>query len=355
MHLRFTLAAGLCISGLAAAQGSSGPSLLLINELRIDQSSADDDEYVELFSIPSNASLDGITYLVIGDGTTGNGTLEAVVDLTGSATNGQGLFLAAESTFTLATADLTTTLDFENSDNVTHLIVSGFTGALGDDLDTDDDGVLDSTPWTTVFDAISLVEDPMGGDAFYATQLGGIDVGPDGTFVPAHVLRCLTSLTDVRIGEFAPLGVTDTPGAFNENCTASTEVFCDPGVANEVSPSGGTIELDGSGSIQVNDSTLIASSVPDYFGVFVQSDTQAAPMMTPIGGNICVNGNTVRMNRIVMAVGNQATLPLDFSDSTLAESAVGAGETFYYQFFHRDTATGLGGNYTNGIAITWAP
>ena len=43
-----------------------------------------------------------------------------------------------------------------NSDNVTHLLVTDFVGNNGDDLDTDDDGVLDITPWNTIVDCVAL-------------------------------------------------------------------------------------------------------------------------------------------------------------------------------------------------------
>ncbi len=109
----------------AAAQGAPD---VVINEIRIDQGGSDNDEYFELKG-GSGTSLDGLTYLVIGDGTVGSGVVEAVVDLTGSVISGGNFFVAAEATFSLATADLTTSLNFENSDNVTHLLVYGFTGA----------------------------------------------------------------------------------------------------------------------------------------------------------------------------------------------------------------------------------
>ena len=53
-----------------------------INEIRIDQDGFDDDEFVELIGTPGQ-SLDGYSYIVIGDGVGGSGVLEAVVDLTG--------------------------------------------------------------------------------------------------------------------------------------------------------------------------------------------------------------------------------------------------------------------------------
>lgn len=178
-----------------------------INEVRIDQGGADNDEYFELIGAGSS-SLDGLTYLVIGDGAAGSGVIENVTDLTGQSIPGDGFFVAAEGdTFTLATEDYSTTLNFENSDNVTHMLVSNFTGANGDDLDSDDDGVLDTTPWTAVVDCIGLVETVGSGDEIYC----GTTVGPDGSFVPGHAHVCPTGW---EVADFT-LGVDDTPGTAN--------------------------------------------------------------------------------------------------------------------------------------------
>ena len=55
-----------------------------ISEIRIDQPSTDNDEYFELAGA-AGTSMNGLTYLVIGDGTGGSGVIEAVVDLTGQS------------------------------------------------------------------------------------------------------------------------------------------------------------------------------------------------------------------------------------------------------------------------------
>jgi predicted extracellular nuclease len=201
------LAALLPLSAAPVAADSH----ISISEIRIDQPSTDNDEFFELAGA-AGAPLDGLTYLVIGDGTGGSGVLEAIVDLTGQAVPASGFFVAAESTFTLGTADLTTSLNFENSDNVTHLLVSGFSGANGDDLDTNDDGTLDVTPWSTIVDSVALVETVGSGELVYSTTT----VGPDGTFVPGHVSLCPAGWA---IGEFDPAGGDDTPGTTN-NCPA---------------------------------------------------------------------------------------------------------------------------------------
>lgn len=189
---------------------------LFLNEIRLDQPSTDNDEYFEIFSSDyENDSLADVVLLVIGDGTGGSGVIENVTDLTGNTLTSP-YFTVAESTFTLGTADLTTTLDFENSDNVTYVLVSGFTGANGDDLDADDDGVLDSMPWSVTLDAIAILETtdspPTTTEWAYVTL--GASVGPDGTFVPGHVYRQPDG-GDWQIGQFELEGGDDTPGAAN--------------------------------------------------------------------------------------------------------------------------------------------
>ena len=212
-HTAIALAA-VMIVGFGAAQASAQ---VAINEIRIDQSGTDNDEYFELIGIPAG-DLSGLTSLVIGDGTGGSGTIEAVVDLAGQAIPPSGFFVAAEATFTLGIADFTTSLNFENSDNVTHLLVSGFTGANGDDLDTNDDCVLDVTPWTTVVDGLALIEEanpPTGTECHYGDNLMLAVVGPDGTFVPGQVGRDPDGTGPWIIGDFDPTNGTDTPGSSN--------------------------------------------------------------------------------------------------------------------------------------------
>jgi len=219
--------------------GSTTPtSTVAINEIRIDQPSNDDDEYFELFGTPGD-SLGNLTYLVIGDGTGGSGVIEAVVDLTGQSIPASGFFTAAESTFSIGTADFTTTLNFENNDNVTHLLVEGFTGSNGDDLDTDDDGVLDTTPWTSIVDSVALIKTSGSGDEVYSTTL----IGPNGSFVPAHVFRSPDGTGSWNIGQFNPSGGDDTPGATNVTGGGTTI----PGITkiHEIQGSGSASALDG--------------------------------------------------------------------------------------------------------------
>ena len=260
---------GLIFALIPAAAGQAAPGdvpEVLLSEVRIDQPSDDNDEFFELAAV-AGTSLDGLTYLVIGDGTGGSGVIEAVVDLSGQTVPSSGLFVAAESTFTLGTADLTTSLNFENSDNVTHLLVNDFTGANGDDLDTDDNGVLDTTPWSSVLDSVALVETVGSGELVYSTTT----VGPDGTFVPSHAYVCDTW----AIGSFAT-GTDDTPGTAN-TCTAPSSCGLPFTPIYSIQGSGSASLLDGSSV--VTEGVVVGDFQDGKSGYFIQDavgDSDAA-------------------------------------------------------------------------------
>ncbi len=231
------------VDGLGAYEGSGGGTAdIAINEIRIDQPSDDNDEYFELAGVP-DAALDGLSYIVLGDGTGGSGVIEAVVDLTGQAIASDGFFVAAEDTFSLATADFTTSLNFENGDNVTHLLVDGFTGSNGDDLDTDDDGTLDITPWRSIVNSVALVATLGSGDQIYSDT----QVGPNGSFVPAQVYRDPDGTGDFLIGSFDPQAAdaNDTPGASNNSDDGGGGNGSEPKLISEIQGSGAASPLQG--------------------------------------------------------------------------------------------------------------
>lgn len=224
-----TLAFSTALAAAASAQAT-------ISEIRVDQSGTDNDEFFELVGDPGT-SLDGLHYITIGDGAGGSGTVEAVVDLTGQVIPASGAFVCAEGTFTLGTADLVADVNFENSDNVTHLLVTGFTGASGDDIDADDDGVIDNVLWTAVIDEVAFMEtDPVtvGGDLLYSDKL----IGPDGTFAVAGAQRNINNGIDAwTLLPFGDLSL-HTPGVVNGNpgifaaIGGAQHLFLDAGAAN---------------------------------------------------------------------------------------------------------------------------
>jgi len=183
----------------------------VLNEIRTDQVSDDVDEYFELAGDPGE-SLSGYWYVVIGDGESfDSGVVEMAFDLSGLAIGADG-FLSVGEDGAIPCGEIDEvsagSLNFENSDNVTHMLVAGFTGALLDDLDTDDDGVLDVEPWIDVTDCIALIETPLSGEHVYC----GSEVGPAGAFPVTHAIRCPTGWW---VGDFA-ICALDTPGGAND-------------------------------------------------------------------------------------------------------------------------------------------
>lgn len=217
-----TLLLAVGIAGLVAREALSQ---VTINEIRIDQPGTDNDEYFELTG-PPGASLDGLTYLVIGDGAAASGVIESVIRLNGLAIPADGVFLAAKSTLTLgggaAGADLivsAATLNFENDDNVTHVLVSDFTGSVNQDLDADNDCILDVLPWTAIVDQVALIEEPNPPSSTECAY-GPVGIGPEVppanvSAVPDHVYRCPDASGFWHIGPADPVGGRDTPGFTN--------------------------------------------------------------------------------------------------------------------------------------------
>jgi hypothetical protein len=238
----------LTLLGLAGATSLFAQQVQL-NEVRIDQPSDDVNEYIELSGTPGT-SLDNLWVLSIGDHSgegqfLGSGTVEFAVNLTGFTIGDSGLFLITDGAFAFEGffAELNPdTIDMiisdvwlENSDNITILLVRGYTGTevfgipdqegeLGVDIDTNDDGVVDNFPWEEVLDAVGVVHEIGGGDWNYGAALGFVDIGPRGAFAPAHIYRSSED-NNWYIGTFGlseqdnPL---DTPGQPNPGTPGPT-------------------------------------------------------------------------------------------------------------------------------------
>ncbi len=197
--------------------GGGGIDGVYLSELRFDHTGADNDEFVEIGAEPG-ASLDGLAYVVLGDGAGGSGVVEYAAVLDGYTANSNGYFVIAKSVFTLGPVDLIDDgLAHENSDTVTALLVTDFTGVVGDDLDLDDDGVLDVTPWSGIVDDVALIETcevpPTTTEWAYSANT----VGPDGIYVPGGIYRCTPS-GEWIIGDFVNYASEHTPGEDNIAC-----------------------------------------------------------------------------------------------------------------------------------------
>lgn len=196
---------------------------IVINELRTDNIGTDTEEYVEIYGATPGYSLTRVSLIVLGDFGANDltGTVERVYSLAGNTATGK-YFVIGNQNMTGATPDLAPgTNIFENNDSLTFMLVSDFTGTLNDDLDADNDGTLDSTPWGTIIDAVSIVEPGSAPDSVgfgYAEGLGFTNIA--GEFLtPVHVFRNPDGTGGWVEGPLGAEGeiALDTPGAENSD------------------------------------------------------------------------------------------------------------------------------------------
>jgi hypothetical protein len=238
-----------------------------ITEIRTGSGNA---EYIELKGAPG-ASLAGYALVVIGDGTTTGtaptrtGVVEwlyrfAATDVLGSngylvlRNSGQNPANAADTSgafpFTVdpsatdlpwgyQASGLAADTQLESPDNQTYLLVTGYTGtdtfqtrapnqgSGGQDLDTNDDGVLDLTPWTAIVDSVVLKE--TNGNTPTGTQdqwYGNVFCGP---YVSRTLVQATTGTTiagwdfqTTATGGTAAAAAPNTPNLYVANAGAGT-------------------------------------------------------------------------------------------------------------------------------------
>ncbi len=203
--------------------GDVAPATPVINEFSASTTGTDV-EYVELLAA---ASADLSTYAVLeleGDVTSSSGnpapTAPGVVDhvITFGTADADGRALAA-----LAANDL------ENG-TISLLLVTGFGGALGDDLDANDDGTLELPEGVTLVDAVAVHDGTEGDVTYGGVVLGvaydGLDFAPGGASRIPDGTDTDTSADWVR-NDFNLAGI---PG--NEGTLVEGEAVNTPGAAN---------------------------------------------------------------------------------------------------------------------------
>jgi hypothetical protein len=150
---------GLNAASLQVANGDP-----LINEFVFNHTGADTHEFVEILG-GLNTDYSAFTILEIEGDASGAGVIDGA--------------------FTVGTTDANgfwTTGFFSNvveNGTVTLLLVEGFTGAVGDDLDADNDGVPDAAPWARIVDDVAVTDGGASDHTYAAVVLaGGFDGNP---------------------------------------------------------------------------------------------------------------------------------------------------------------------------------
>ncbi len=199
-------------TGQTFAGGTTSP---VINELGVSDASSDN-EFAEFLGDP-DTDYSAYSLLEI-EGDSAYGVINNVVALGTTGPDGR---------FTVDPAPA-----FQNGSS-TFLLVEGFTGSAGDDLDTDDDGTPDVTPWSAIADSVAI-DDGDAGDLHYGTPVldesfddarldnpfspGGLSRIPDGadTDTAADWYRNDFSWDGATNGSPEPGEALNTPGAPNE-------------------------------------------------------------------------------------------------------------------------------------------
>lgn len=160
-------------------------------------------EYIEIQGTP-NQSLNNLCIIVIeGDDNTtvGNrGRIDNIISLSGQSVGSNGIHLRRDAATAMTPAPSTGTNvsvgdfspDLENGTSTFVLVNNCSMAMVGQDLDTNDDGVLDVTPWTSVLDVVG-VNDGGAGNVTYTTAASGTI---NGTTLPPLTV---SSSTDAKV------------------------------------------------------------------------------------------------------------------------------------------------------------
>ena len=205
---------------LAFAAALAGPAeAQRITEVVFDHAGADTHEYVEVHKGPG---ADLSTYALVElDGAVGGDPGKILHVFTPTTANDAGFW---------STGYLTSTLE---RPVFTVLLVSGFTGTVGQDLDAGDDGVLDTAPWTTVLDAVAFSDGSPGARTYASPVLGpGFDgnATPPGGASRFPYWRDADATTDWKRNDFDGEGLPGFTGTFGAGEARNT-----PGTVTRVS------------------------------------------------------------------------------------------------------------------------
>jgi len=191
----------------------------VINEFSASTTGTDV-EFIEIFGEP-NTDYSAYTVLEIeGDFSgTNTGTVDEVINL--GTTDANGFYLVNLPANALENGSLSL------------LLIKDFTGAFGDDLDTNENGSLDVTPWDAVVDAVS-VYDGGASDLTYGVPTLGPNYDGVSSFAPGGASRIpdgfdTDATSDWIRNDFDLAGIPGYAGSITIG-----EAYNTPGAPNEI-------------------------------------------------------------------------------------------------------------------------
>jgi endonuclease I len=204
-----------------------------ITEVVADHAGSPDTyEYIEIGASPALVVPPGVSDTILV-----NLSSYRIVELDGSVSGGgnPGKVLhvfqpgTTNSSGLWSTGYLTSTLE---RPAFTVLLVSGFSGAVGDDLDAGNDGVLDVTPWSAILDGVAFSDGTSAARTYTAPVLGpgfdGVATAPGGASRFPYYSDS-ESTADWKRNDFDGVGLPGLPGTL-----AAGEARNTPGTVNRV-------------------------------------------------------------------------------------------------------------------------
>jgi len=138
-----------------------------------------------------------------------NGTILTVDNLSGQSIPAGGYWIGANAEAAASvTEDYTLSDEFVNN-TTTYFLVENFSGSVNTDLDTDDNGTLNSSPWDSIIDELGILESV--GEQLYTSST----IGPDGTFLPPGAYRNSDNCGTWTLHTFASPPADVSPGTSN--------------------------------------------------------------------------------------------------------------------------------------------
>jgi len=195
----------------------------IINEFVFNHTGSDTNEFVEIMG-DANTDLSNFWILQIeGDSSSSTGRIVSAVQVGTTDVNGYFATDFSSNTYQNGTSSL--------------LLVEGFTGAVDDDIDTNDDGSIDNAPWASVVDSVAVNDGGTGDITYSSTVLSG---GFDGvSFTPGGASRIpdgtdTDSAADWARNDFDLAGIQGDGSTLDDGEALNT-----PGAENATDTNGG--------------------------------------------------------------------------------------------------------------------
>ncbi|PKG96927.1 ExeM/NucH family extracellular endonuclease [Paraglaciecola sp. MB-3u-78] len=290
---------------------AGGPIDPIINEFSAS-TTGPDVEFIEVFGSPGT-DYSAFTILEIEGDSVSPGSIDRIFAV--GNTDGGGFWTTNVGT-----------LNIENG-SITLLLVEGFTGSVGYDIDSNDDGIIDgAAPWTRIVDDVAVYDGGLS-DLSYSSVVLGPNYDGISSFAPGGASRIpngtdTDAITDWVRNDFHLFGILgysgtlvigeaeNTPGAVN----ISQTIIADPvGVCADVATPIHDIQGSGLVSPYVDSIREVEAVVTAVFqgsgyigGYFVQeedADTDADPS-TSEGLRIFDTANTPAIGDLVRIRGS---------------------------------------------------